>query len=163
MSLLITPNGFPLFCSKVEYENVAREVRRVLDNADGTVGLTFERQLDILTVFVWALETTGSFFKPIVKYPNMAISPTVTSFLTSMATDLDRTSKPARNVILWPSLFALEDNPDQHRPVSVSALKLIRDASVYTPHLIVTQLSKVLSASEMVDMMGILFGDHTGS
>lgn len=163
MSLLFTPNGFPLFCSKLEFENVAREVNNVLDGERSSINMSFEKQLEVLSVFTWALTSVGNIFKPFVKYPNVAVSPTVAAYLTSLASDLERKTKPARDMIIWSSLFALHDNEANHKAVSTETAKVLRDASVYAPYLVVSQLSKVMSITEVLGTMDILFGDHTGN
>ena len=167
MTLLITPNGFPLGCSKEVYEIAAREVELVLNKRHTAAEITFDVQLSVLTIFVKALRDTGGFFTPIVKEPRHLINPTVVSFLTSLASDVSDLDKKVnyslsdKNIVLWSSLFSLAPVESDEVPPSKASVALLKDASLLEPHQFVARLSKVRSISEIMDYMKILFGDHT--
>ena len=59
MTLLITPNGFPLECTRDEYEVTAEKVNRVIAAIEPSDEINFSVQLDLLTVFT---ELKLSFF-----------------------------------------------------------------------------------------------------
>lgn len=167
MTLLITPNGFPLNCSKEVYEIAAREVELVLGKRHTAAEITFDVQLSVLTIFVKALRDVGGFFKPIVNEPRHLVNPTVVSFLTSMASDVSDLDKKVnyalsdKNIVLWSSLFSLAPVESDSVPPSKASVALLKDASLLEPHQFVTRLSRSRSISEIMDMMKIMFGDHT--
>lgn len=166
MTLLITPNGFPLACSKEEFNTAARNVITAIDSIEPSDEITFDVQLDLLTVFVKAITDVRGFFEPVVSNPGIPLSTTVVAFLTALADDVNRGDTKAtyqaasRSITLWSSLFSLEMPSESLVPPSAPTLAVLKPVAILRAPDVISILSKTRSISELVDIMKILFGDH---
>lgn len=166
MNLLITPNGFPLSCSKDVYDETARNVITAIRAIEPSDEITFDVQLSLLTVFVKAIEDVGGLFAPVVDNPNTPLSTTVVAFLTALATDVNRGdvkssyTAAARSITIWSSLFSLEMPEESLVPASDQSVAMLKQAAGLKAPDVMFILSKTRPISELVDIMKILFGDH---
>ena len=165
MNLLITPNGFPMACTRDEYDTAVKEVEMIVKVTQDSDEITFGKQLELLTVFTKVLKDVGNIFLPLVSNPTLPVSPTVVSFLTAIADDVNKTTSlasyksPARNITIWSNLFSLEQTEESMVPASAKSLEVLKQASIVQSHDILTALSKTRPISEIVDIMKIIFGD----
>ena len=56
MNLLITPNGFPMACTRDEYDTAVKEVEMIVKVTQDSDEITFGKQLELLTVFTKVLK-----------------------------------------------------------------------------------------------------------